>query len=242
MLIPSLTHRRESIGHVVDLADVGLGAIEDLGDRVRIGARVTYRELLRSEVVRDHVPLLARMAATITGGDQIRNQGTLGGSVSYGNPSSDAPGVVVASKAVISLHGSDGSREILASDFFIGPLRTGRSADEFVEHIDFPKYGEARVGYYKLKLSEGTWPIATASCVDDPDGMFVTIGAVEATPFTVDLSEARDVTGGARKELVRARVQAAVRAPLADVLADPDYRRDVAPVVALRAITSLKGN
>ncbi len=198
-LLPAMTRGDRTHLHVVDLRRLGLAGIEPVGEEAEIGAMTTYSALLTSPHL-DGLAALVRLAAGgITGGTQLRNQGTIGGSASYANPASDIPAVLVAVNAQMRLHGPDGVREMAAGEFFRDAFETASTVGEVLTAIRVPRRA-ARIGYYKLKLSESSWPIATAAArAEIVDGRLVsaavTIGAVCRTPVTVDVTGLVDNTG-----------------------------------------------
>lgn len=227
MVVPDMTHGRTTPGVVVDLSRAGLsGLFPAAGGEVVVGATTTYTQLLRGG---DLAPLLRRVAGGVTGGPQIRNKGTVGGSACYANPSSEVPAALVALGARMRLASARGVREVAAADFFTGAFTTDRRPDEVLAAVVLPSPDGPAFGYHKLKFSESSWPIATAACVRGPGGWRVALGGVAATPLLVTLESADP-------RHVRAEVARVLTEPWSDVLADGDYRRRVAPVVALRAI------
>ncbi|MCW2842844.1 MAG: hypothetical protein JWN22_760 [Nocardioides sp.] len=241
MLLPAMGRGEKTHDHVVDLRHLGLDGVTVTDDLVEIGARTTYSTLLEHEL--DGVAGLFTLAAGgITGGPQVRNQGTVGGSASYANPASDMPGVLVATGARLVLEGPNGTREVPAADFYTGAFETVRRPDEFLSVIRLARR-PAQVGYYKVKLSESSWPIATASAqVQVEDGRVVsgtvTLGGVCARPFTVDVTALLDESGnfrGADRELDEL-VDGQIEDPWHDELAPGRYRRQIAGVAARRAL------
>jgi carbon-monoxide dehydrogenase medium subunit len=229
MLVPLLVRRQLAVSHVVDPCSLGLDCIRVSGDAVEIGARVCYADVIESPDLAAAAPLLPRMAAGITGGAQIRNQGTIGGSACHANPASDVPACMVALDATMRLHGPAGARDVDAADFFVDAFASARAADELLVGVAIPRRSAA-YGYAKLKLSESSWPIATAVAVRRPDGgATLTLGGVRSRPLQVELE--RDARADDFDELIGA----ALDEPWADVLADAEYRRAVAPAVARRA-------
>ncbi|GAB3201440.1 xanthine dehydrogenase family protein subunit M [Nocardioides hungaricus] len=222
---------------LVDLRHTGLHRIEVVGDVVHVGATATYSALMSSPDVARHLPLLAAMANGITGGRQIQSQGTVGGSVVAARPSSDAPAAVAALDATFVIAGPDGERRVSGAGRFqdasVSCLREG----EILTRLEFPVLPAARWGYYKLKRSASSWPIATAACVLGETPRLV-LGAVSPTPVHVDLGSV--LSGGPpTPETIELAVRLAadsVATPWADELAPATYRAAVAGPVARRAI------
>jgi CO/xanthine dehydrogenase FAD-binding subunit len=228
MLVPMMSRGELTYGHIIDLARLGLNTVEQRDREIQIGARTTYSSIVASNVLRERLGLLPHVAARITGGAQLRNVATAGGSACYANPASDVPAVLVALSARMSIAGPGGSRSVPASEFFRGPFRTALKADELLVQIAIP-VGFKAFGYHKLKLCEGSWPIVTAAAVTHPDGSTtITVGGVSARPLTLDVDADFDT-----------QLDEQLQEPWGDVLAPAEYRRDVAPAVARKALAAL---
>jgi aerobic carbon-monoxide dehydrogenase medium subunit len=248
IVVPRMTRGEQSVTDAVHIRRLNLAAIETGGLGVRVGAGVTYTDLLNAPAG-DLPGLLVTMAGGITGGRQIRNQGTLGGSACYANPSSDVPACLVALDAMLHVQGIGGPREIRAADFFVDAFSTDLRLDEVLTHIHVPDR-RARAGYAKLKLSESSWPIATATAVaqfgqDGSRSYRLVLGGVAAVPVEVDLESLVDRDGALALDaedagdLLHASVEEALLEPWADELAPAAYRRQVAAPVARRALNQL---
>lgn len=224
-VLPELHRRERSASTIIDLRRLGWDEVRLQDGRLRIGAAVTYRTLATDGVVASAAPLLAAMAHQVTGGVQLRGQGTIGGSACYATPSSDAPACLVALDAELELHGPRGARTVAAAEFFRGPYETARAPDELLVAIhvaDDPR----PCMYEKLKLSESSWPIATVAGMAGPGGaVSLTLGAVSAIPLRLQPRSDAELPG---------LIEAALADPWDDVLAPADYRRRVAPPMALR--------
>ena len=103
---------------------------------VAIGAMTTYAQLERSQLLRQHYPLLMD-GVSVIGDQQVRNRGTIGGSVAHSDPAADMPGIVLALKSAIVVQGPHGKRSISADDFFVGTFTTALEPDELVIEIRF---------------------------------------------------------------------------------------------------------
>jgi aerobic carbon-monoxide dehydrogenase medium subunit len=242
MLVPQMNRQEVNANHVVDLRALGLDTIMVNEDYVEIGAKVTYSEILASEAIEKAVPLLQEVSNGITGGNQVRNLGTLVGSACYANPSSDIPAVLVALKARIRICGTQGVREIDAADFILGAFKVDLRAGEFVTAFALPSRN-LRTGYYKLKISGSSWPIATATAIIDEETgeTTVTLGSIEGRPLQINLPPTANLETDLRAEDVTNLVRAQVKNPWSDILATCDYRREVSGVVARRALERALG-
>ena len=112
-------------------------------DRLIIGALTTYSEVVESETARSAVPALAQLASHI-GDSQVRNRGTIGGSIANNDPASDYPAAVLGLNATVKTN----KREIAADDFFLGMFETALADDEVIVSVSFPK--PTRAGYMKF--------------------------------------------------------------------------------------------
>jgi aerobic carbon-monoxide dehydrogenase medium subunit len=224
---------------LVDLAGIDeLHRISASEDQVLLGSMVTYADLLRHPDAR--VPLLRTMCRGITGGPQIRAQGTLGGAACQANPASDVPGGLVALGATMLVRGPAGTRSIPAATFFRGALLTDLDDGELLVGMGIPRH-RAQWGYVKLKGSESSWPITTAAARRDTESgqVVVTVGGAGEVPVTVTLAgtpERGRTLAPSDRALLHDQLIAAVTGWWEDELADVGYRRRVAPVIALRAV------
>ncbi|WP_018332126.1 FAD binding domain-containing protein [Actinomycetospora chiangmaiensis] len=245
LVYPRLARDVPTPRRLVDLARLpGIDRITTEGHGVTtLGAAVTYGALARSP----QTPMLLRiLAAGITGGPQIRNQGTVGGSACYANPSSDVPGALVALDADLVLADASRERRLAAREFFRGPFATALKKGELLVAVEVPDISGSW-GYAKLKHGGSGWPVATASAFLAHTGngsisaVSVSLGAVAAVPVTVDVPpdlavRAADADPSARTGL-RDLVEAADPDWWTDEQADATYRRRVAGAVAARALS-----
>ena len=134
-LIPLIKLRLAQPALLVDLRDVtGLDQIVETDDYLSIGARATHRQIHENDMVRDRYPLLHDVTATI-GDPQVRNWGTIGGSVAHADPASDWPAALIAGNATIVCRSQTGSREIASRDFFIDTFQTAIEPTEVLTEI-----------------------------------------------------------------------------------------------------------
>jgi CO/xanthine dehydrogenase FAD-binding subunit len=207
----------------------------------------TYSQLCGAGTpVGQELALLTEVAAGITGGPQIRNRGTVGGSASYANPSSDVPACLAVLGARLRLLSPSGTRVVPVADYFVGPFRTVRREDEVLVAIELPADGIRRTGYLKLKHSQSSWPIVTAAAVELGDGAWrVAIGGAADVPVSIEVDSPDAGTDDrAWRQHVRDAAGSGIQAaggPWSDVLADGEYRLRVAPVVVARAMARAVG-
>src|ERR1700730_7243338 len=138
-LLPTMKLRLAQPAHLIDLGRIsGLSYIREVGDTVTVGALTTYVTLQRSDIIAQNFALLPEGIAEI-GDQQVRNCGTIGGSVAHSDPAADTPGMVLALKATIVTRGPDGARTISADNFFKDLFETDLKPGEVITEIRFAK-------------------------------------------------------------------------------------------------------
>ncbi len=240
-LLPLLNRHERSLDHVVDLAGAGLEPVVAVDGGFEIAATASYEDVLADAELCAQVPVLERLARGITGGRQIRHQGTLVGSVCFQNPSSEMPAMAAALDAQVLVRGPGGDRAVAARAFATGPYRVDLRPGELVRALRVPCRA-GTWGYVKAKLASASWPVATAIAWQDRAAgrAEVTVGAVQAVPLRVDLAPLLDGDGRVRAGDVGELVAAHVTEPWDDVVGPADYRRSIAGVVARRAVEQLE--
>jgi carbon-monoxide dehydrogenase medium subunit len=138
-LVPLLNFRLARPANLIDVNSIAdLDTVEDGGpDGIKLGAMVRQRALERSELVRQRCALISQ-ALPYVGHPQIRNRGTLGGSLAHADPAAELPAVMVAADARFTLHKRGSTRMVAAEDFFVGQLTTLLEPDEMLVRIDIP--------------------------------------------------------------------------------------------------------
>ena len=138
-LLPLIKLRLAQPALLVDLRDVsGLDGIAETDDYLVIGARATHRRIHEAPIVRERYPLLHDVTTTI-GDPQVRNWGTIGGSVAHADPASDWPAVLIATKATIVCRSQTGERTIAARDFFVDTFQTAIEPTEVLTEVRIPR-------------------------------------------------------------------------------------------------------
>jgi aerobic carbon-monoxide dehydrogenase medium subunit len=224
-----------SLNRVDSLASV----IEDGADLV-IGARVRHAQVATDPLILRHCPALAAAARRI-GDVQVRNRGTIGGSVSHADPSADyLPALVASGGTVVLQSAADGERRVAAPDFFIDLMFTAREPTELVTAIRVPKlpagYGSA---YIRFARVEGSFAIVNAAAVLSGDGSAATLGLGGIGPRPVALDIAAHGRSGWDDAAVEAVGDAAFEASAAassDTMSDAEYKREMARVHARRVV------
>lgn len=246
-LTPLVTMGRVRPAAIIDLTRLpGLSGIDRRHGRLALGALVIHRDVARASAGGAACRLLAAAAERIGGGLQVRNRGTVGGALCAAHPAYDYAAPLVAADAEVVLASAGGRRRVRAEEFFIAAGTTAIAPGELLVEVVLDELpATAGVAYEKLTFTEGCYAIASAACVVTltRDGGWETVhlalGAVSGTPVRLRALEARLLGRGPSDVLpaeVAAAAEAAVRDPLDDALADGEYRRAMAGVVAARAL------
>jgi carbon-monoxide dehydrogenase medium subunit len=243
-LIPLLKLRLGQAGVLVDLQAVrGLDGILHTDDDLRIGARATHRQIHENSIVRDTYPFIRDVAGGI-GDPQVRNWGTIGGSVAHADPASDWPAALLAGNATIVVRGKDGDRGIAARDFFLDTFTTAIEPTEVLTEIRFPRRARhVGGGYSKLERKVGDFATVGVAVVVqlDEDGTFkgVGIGVTGVSPSPFAATDAEPLARGqAPSEELYRRVgdaAGAQSAPAADIRGPVDYKRAMVSEMTVRS-------
>jgi carbon-monoxide dehydrogenase medium subunit len=160
-LIPLMAFRLAKPKCLVDLRRIaGLDKISIAPDGVRLGARVRWCDIESSPALAAAQPLLTQAISHVAH-YQVRNRGTVGGSLAHADPSSEMPAVAVTCDAEISVTGSSGTRHIKAADFFVGPLTTLLEPEEIIVEVRLPAWpAPRRWGFEEFARRRGDFAIA----------------------------------------------------------------------------------
>ncbi len=162
-LLPTMKLRLAQPAHLVDIGRIGgLSYIREDNGAVAVGAMTTYRTIELSALLRSHFALLPEGTVMI-GDQQVRNRGTIGGSIAHSDPAADTPGMVLALKADIVAQGPGGKRTIKADDFFMDLFATALRPDEVITEIRFA-IPPARTGSAYNKLANKASHYAVTGC------------------------------------------------------------------------------
>ena len=239
-LLPLMKLRLASPSLLVDLRRVsGLRGIEREDGQWRIGALTNHRELeFKSEL---------RAASTIAD-PQVRNRGTVGGSLAHGDPASDLPAVLLAAEGSVTLQGPGGQRTVNAGDFFRGYLETAIEPSEVLTEVRFPALEGYGFAYEKFNRRSEDWAMVAVSALVKRDGEACGDVRIGLTHMGVVPLRARAVEEALRgqplnrESIVRAAEQAAEGTePPADLNASAEYKRHLARVLCRRALEEAAG-
>ena len=170
-LVPMLAFRVASPSLLVDLRKLAeLRQIKIADDGVTLGAMVRWRDILDDARLRKAHPLLVAAVEHVAH-YQIRNRGTVGGSIAHADPAAEMPGIVVTCEAKIAVVGKSGARVIDAANFFQGPLMTALKPDEIITEIRLPAWpAKRRFGFQEFARRRGDFALAAAMLFYDEDG------------------------------------------------------------------------
>jgi carbon-monoxide dehydrogenase medium subunit len=241
-LIPLMKLRLSEPGVLIDISRVpGLSGIREKDGRIEIGAATVHHDVATSSLLRETCPALVDAASEI-GDPQVRNRGTIGGSLAHADPSADYPAVVLAVDADIHVKGPGGGRVVKASGFFIDLLTVDLAPDEILVSVQFTPVRAS--AYVKLHQRASHYAIVgVAAALDVKDGVIrsARVGLTGAGPKAVRLTAVEQALAGQKAgadAAAAASKQAA--AGLTDVSADlhasQEYRRAMIPVFTRRAI------
>jgi aerobic carbon-monoxide dehydrogenase medium subunit len=246
-LIPLIKLRLAQPALLVDIRDItGLDGISETDDDLRIGARATHRQVHDNEIVQDHYPALIDLTGVI-GDPQVRNWGTIGGSVAHADPASDWPAMLLAVNATIVCRGQSGERQIKARDFFLGTFTTAIEPTEVLTEIRIRRRPKGTGGAYtKLERKVGDFATVGSAVVLGlaSDGRIESAGvgltAVAESPFAATDAEAILAGQAPSEELFRKAGAAAgaQASPAGDVRGPVDYKRAMAAELTVRSLRS----
>lgn len=245
-LLPAMKFRLSTPAVLVDIGGLGelrgVKAAED--GSLEIGALTTHETVASSEDVRKACPLLAETASQI-GDLQVRNCGTIGGSLAHADPAADYPTAILALEASMTARGGSGDRTIQADGFFTGLFETALEQGEILTSIKVPAM-EAGTGgaYLKHRHPASSYAVVGVAALVSVDGgkctrARIVVGGVSANPVrATDAEEA--LTGEAVNAdsfaAAAAKIAGAVDDPMGDIYASGEFRVHLATVLAKRAL------
>ena len=246
-LVPMLAFRLSQPSLLVDLrklADLRGIRISDAG--VTLGAMVRWRDIEEDERLETAHPLL-KAAISHVAHYQIRNRGTVGGSIAHADPAAEMPGIAMTCDAEIAVVGKSGARVIQAADFFQGALTTALTTDEIIVEIRLPAWPAGRRwGFQEFARRRGDFAMAAAAVFYDQDergkARNAHVGVIGVGDRPLRLTAVEDVLNGESiDEATIAKADAATSAavePQDDIHASAAYRRSLVGTMVERALKS----
>ena len=243
-LLPMMKLRFADPAALIDINSIdGLDQISVADGIMTIGAMVTHAQLLASDVVAQHFPMLTE-AERVIADPVVRNKGTVGGSLCQADPAEDLSAALGALRASVTAIGSGGSRSIPVRELHDGPYQTVLDENEMVTEVTVPlPSGSSSSAYEKLERRVGDWAIAASGVsVSVADGVISEIGiglaAVEAPNMVA--ADAEDAARGQvpSAELIERIGELAAEAtdPNTDQRGPADYKRHLAGELTKRAL------
>ncbi len=232
-LIPTLKQRLASPSQLIDISQVAeLRGISMKGDRLEVGAGSQHVEVSRSDVVKQKIPALAHLASQI-GDPQVRNRGTMGGSVANNDPVADYPGAVLGLGATIKTS----TREIAADDFFKGVFETALKEGEIITGFSFPV--PKRAAYAKFPHPVSGYSMTGSFVAETGSGVRVAITGAGQGVFRWKEAEAalsKNFSVAALKGL-----SMPAKGLSNDLHATAEYRANLVEVMTRRAVAAITG-
>ena len=241
-LVPLMKLRLSEPQRLIDIGRLReLRGIREHNGRITIGAATTHHEVATSDLLLAKCPIVAETAATI-GDQQVRNRGTIGGSLAHADPSADYPATMLALDADIEIVGRGGSRTVKARDFFQGLFTVNLSPEEIIAAVHVTPTTTA--AYAKLYQRASHYAIVGVAAALETGGGAITaarVGLTGATPSAIRLSNVEQALVGkpATKETVAAAAASAgaeLKNLNDDIHASTEYRRAMCGVFARRAL------
>ncbi len=243
-LIPAMKLRLMQPAVLIDISKIkDLAYIREEGGQIRIGAMTTHYQVESSDLLRRVCPLLPQ-TATHLGDVQVRNRGTIGGSLVHADPAADWPAPILALDAELVVIGPKGERAIKATDFFVDLLTTALNAGEILREVRFiaPK-GNSGQSYMKFRHPASGFAVVGVAVTLTRDGgkcQSAGVGITGAAPKPYKAGAVEKALKGAMldaKSLAAAAAHAADGVDVnSDLFASPEYRKHLAEIYTRRAL------
>ncbi len=241
-LIPTMKLRLSEPSKLVDIASISaLRGVKESSSKIVIGAATTHQEIASNKVIQKKLSIFAQGASSI-GDIQVRNKGTIGGSIAHSDPAADWPAVVLAADATIVAQSKKGSRSIKATEFFKGIFSTALKDGEIITSIQVPTPAGSKGVYLKFAQPASRYAMVGCAVMKFADGKVnIAFTGVSSCPFR-DTAAEQAIAG---KKLDAATIDAAAKAAaegmsiLSDHYASEKYRKHLAKVFLKRALKAL---
>jgi carbon-monoxide dehydrogenase medium subunit len=233
-LLPLMKLRLAQPSVLVDIGRLSdLSYVRDAGDHIAIGAMTRHMDVEKSPILAQHVPLLAH-AASHVGDPQVRHRGTIGGSIAHADSASDLPATTLALGATYVVQGANGTREIPASEFFLGFLESALQPDEILTEIRVPKITGAGWSFQKFNRRAQDWAIVGVAAWRNGSNSGVALVNMGSTPILASSVSSALASGASVADA--AELAAAEAEPQSDLNASAEYRTHLAKVLVRRAL------
>jgi len=246
-LIPAMKLRLNSPAVLIDVSRIAsMRGIREQDGQIIIGAMTTHHEIANSDLLKAKIPVLAETAAAI-GDIQVRNKGTIGGSLVHADPAADWPAAIIAADAQMHIHGSGGARLVSAADFFTGFYETAVGETDVLTDIHFPiPPAGSKSTYQKFPQPASRYALVGCAVQLTMNGDTVgdcRVGFTGVSDAAFRDTAAEDALKG--KSLNADNIQAAADAAaegvdiMSDHFASEEYRKHLAKVFLKRALEAL---
>jgi aerobic carbon-monoxide dehydrogenase medium subunit len=243
-LLPLMKMRLSKPGFIVDIGRIpGLDMISEEGDSLIIGGLVTHAQIEASELLKKKCLLLPQTATTIAD-VQVRNCGTIGGSIAHADPAGDWPATIVTLDAEIKIVGPNGERWVKCHDFFLGLLMSVLEPDEIVTAIKVPLTGNDKTAYLKAAPRSSGFAVVGVAVRLALDGSEtcneIAVGITGVTDKAYRATRVEQMLNG--KPLDASAIEQAAREAtrnievIEDINGSSEYRKHLTEVYVLRAI------
>jgi len=238
-LIPAMKLRLAQPKTVIDLGRItDLGYVREQAGKIVIGAMTTHFQVESSRLLADKCPLLAEVAAQI-GDVQVRNRGTIGGSLVHADPAADWPAAILALDAEMQIAGANGRRIVAAKDFFVELMQSAVQSNEILVEIRVPATAKS-VAYVKFAQKASGFAIAGVAAVVDRTKKSVNVGITGVAPKAYRATAVESALRGVTVSAASIR-EAASKASdgietLNDIHASAEFRAHLAIVNTKRAL------
>jgi carbon-monoxide dehydrogenase medium subunit len=238
-LVPAMKLRLAQPPVLIDIGRIAdLSYIRERGNVIAIGAMTTHYQVESSELLRSRCPLMSELAPQI-GDVQVRNKGTIGGSIVHADPAADWPAAILALDAELELAGAAGRRIVKAQDFFVDMFQTAVAANEVLCEIRVPTTGKS-IAYVKTAQKASGFAIAGVAVVVDRGRKAVRVGITGVAPKAyraVEVERELDGTPLTDSTIALASEHAADDVePLNDIHASSEFRAHLAKLNTKRAL------
>jgi CO/xanthine dehydrogenase FAD-binding subunit len=245
-LIPTMNMRLSVPAYLIDISRIGdLNYIKLDDDFLAVGALTKHKDIENSDLVKEVCPLLSE-AIKWVGHAQIRNRGTVGGSIAHGDPSAELPCVLTALRGEIVVVNVDGSEEVLVpEEFFLTYMLTSLQPDQMVKEVRFPIIPkESGSAFVEVARRHGDFGLAEVAAVVDLDDMGqlstvkIAVGGVNSTPTALEQVEEYLIGKKLTDEVLRKvsdLTQESVD-PESDLHGSAEYRQELAGTLTVRAL------
>ena len=242
-LIPAMKLRLSRPAKLVDITGLPvLKGIREEDGEIVIGAAVTHIEIANNETIQNKLPFF-QQAALLIGDLQVRNFGTIGGSIAHADPAADWPALIIAAEAGIEVLGSNGKRRIRASDFFTGFFSTALQDGEIITAIRIPIPAEGtKTNYQKFEQPASGFAIVGCAVMRFPDGKTnIAFTGVAENAFQDKEAELQVSGKPLNTDTISAAANAAVNGVnlMGDLFASEEYRKHLAKVYLKKALSAV---